>query len=321
MASIRLLITVIVAAMVLVSCGTAAVPASAPAQPEFMAAPTAGAPIAGAPALERGSGVAPDQQMPPVSERLVIKNASLSLEVASVTEAETSIRQKAEQLGGFVVSVQTYGSGDSMRSTIVFRVPAARFEEALSGVEGLARKVLSRSVGGDDVTEEYVDLESRLRNLEATRDRLLDLLARAEKVEDALQVNQALTDVQGQIEQIKGRMQYLKQSAAMSTITVDLAPVPPPPAIIEEDAWQPLRVARLALRDLVEFGQGLVDLAIILLVWTPVWLPFVLFIRWIWRKATRGGKKPQTPVPPSGAPVAPLSSPAQHPGTGDPPSS
>ncbi|MGC9040960.1 MAG: DUF4349 domain-containing protein, partial [Roseiflexus sp.] len=247
-------------------------------------------------------------QLPPVSERLVIKNASLTLEVVSVADAEAAIRQKAEQLGGFVVSVQTYGSGDSMQSTIVFRVPAARFEEALSGVEGLAKKVLSRSVSGDDVTEEYVDLESRLRNLEATRDRLRDLLARAEKVEDALQVNQALTDVQGQIEQIKGRMHYLKQSAAMSTITAELRPVPPPPAIIEEDAWQPIRVVRESLRSLIEFGQGLVYLVIWLIIWAPVWLPIVLFLRWIWRKMMQSRKKPQEPAPPAmplAAPMAP----------------
>lgn len=296
MASLKSLIVVIVSAMVLVSCGTAAVPAVSPAQPEFMAAPTM-APAAGAPALERGSGAAPDQQLPPASERLVIKNASVTLEVVNVAEAEASIRQKAEQLGGFVVSVQTYGSGDLMQSTVVVRVPAARFEEALSGVEGLAKKVLSRSVSGDDVTEEYVDLESRLRNLEATRDRMLDLLARAEKVEDALRVNEALTDVQGQIEQIKGRMQYLKQSAAMSTITAELRPVPPPPSIIEEDAWQPGRVAREALRGLLEFGQGLVNLGIVLAIWTPIWLPIVLFVRWSWRKVMRSGKTPQTPPP------------------------
>lgn len=309
MASIRFLFIVVVLALTLVSCGVAALPASQPAQPEFVPIPTA-APAVGAPALERGSGAAPDQQAPlpdiPASERLIIKNASLSLEVANVSEAEASIRQTAARLGGFVVSTTTYGFGDSMQSTIVFRVPAERFEEALSGVEGLAKKVLSRNISGEDVTEEYVDLESRLRNLEATRDRLFDLLQRTDKVEDALRVNQALSDVQGQIEQIKGRMQYLQRSAAMSTITAELRPVPPPPAIIEEDAWQPVNVAREALRGVLEFGQELVNLLIVLGVWTPVWLPVVLFGRWSWRKITRGGKKPAQPELPATPPSAPM---------------
>ncbi len=309
MAFIRYLIIVVVSALALVSCGVVSLPASRPAQPEFVPMPTA-APAAGVPALESGGGAAPDQQAPsqdiPASDRLIVKSASISVEVANVSEAEAAIRQLAARLDGFVVSTETYGTGDEMRSTIVFRVPAARFEEALGGVELLARKMLSRSISGEDVTEEYVDLEARLRNLEATRNRLLDMLQRAEKVEDALSVNQALSDVQEQIEQIKGRMQYLQRSAAMSTITAELNPVPPPPTIIEEDGWQPINVAREALRGLLEFGQGLVNLLIVLVIWTPVWLPVVLFGRWSWRKITRGGKKPEQPMLPATPPSAPM---------------
>ncbi|HWQ12771.1 MAG TPA: DUF4349 domain-containing protein, partial [Roseiflexaceae bacterium] len=252
----------------------------------------------GAPALDQG-GVAQErpQGQVPASQRLVIRNASLSLQVENVREAEASVRAKAAELGGYVVSSQTNGEGDYMTAVVVFRVPAAQFDAALSGVQGLAKKVLSRNVSGEDVTEEYVDLESRLRTLEATRDRLLDLLAKAQTVEDALSVNSALTDVQGQVEQIKGRMQYLRQSAALSTISVELHPVPVTPIVVE-DAWQPLQVARGALRDLLEFGQGLVNLAIVLLIWTPVWLPLVLFLRWGFRKLTRGGRKQPAPAAP-----------------------
>jgi len=117
--------------------------------------------------------------------------------------------------------------------------------------------------------------------------RLLDLLARAQTVEEALKVNQALTDIQGQIEWTKGRMQYLEQSAAMSTITVELVPVPPPTPIVDEDGWQPLEVARIALRRLIELGQNLANVVIVLLVWTPVWLPVVLLGFWAWRRVGR----------------------------------
>jgi hypothetical protein len=216
----------------------------------------------------------------PASNRLVIKNANVTVEVERVAEAEATLRVRAEQLGGYVVSVQTYGSDEEMISIITFRVPVERFDEALSGVESMARRVLNRSVSGDDVTEEFVDLESRLRNLEATRERLLALLERAQRVEDALQVNQALSDVQGQIEQIQGRMKYLRDSAALSTISAELRPVPPQPEIVEENSWQPLRVAREALAGLVSFAQALAYLGIVLLVWLPIWLPLILFTRW-----------------------------------------
>jgi hypothetical protein len=310
------LLTALLAALALSACGGAPLVSQSPAAapPVEMSAAATAAPAAPA-ALEAASGdaakdangqtSAPAQ---PASQRLVIKNATVSLEVDSVPGAEASIRARADQLGGYVVGVQTNGSGDYQTSTITFRVPAARFEQALSGLEGLARRVLSRGVSGDDVTAEFVDLQSRLRNLEATRDRLLDLLAKANKVEDALQVNNALTDVQGQLEQIQGRMKYLSDSAAMSTITADLQPVPPPPSIVGDEGWQPLAVARRALGRLVEFGQGLAEFLIVLLVWTPVWLPILLLLRWGWRRLARvRAKAPAAPPAPpadTGAPVA-----------------
>lgn len=290
-------------AVLLSACGGAQMASENTAPP---ALPAMEAPAAGAPApLESGEfeeSARDESYAQPASQRLVIKNASVSLQVESVANAEASIRARAEQLGGYVVSVTTSGSDEYLTSVIVFRVPAASFEDALSGIEGLARRVLSRSVSGEDVTEEFVDLGSRLRNLEATRDRLLELLEQATQVEDALQVNQALSDVQGEIEQIQGRMQYLEQSAALSTITAELRPVPAPPAIIQEDSWQPLTVAARALADLVEFGQGLVELAIVLAVWSPVWLPLLLLARWAWRRlpfnrGPRSNSKP--PVPPA----------------------
>jgi hypothetical protein len=296
MQPIRLLL-LLATALALAACGAQTAGSPAPAIEAPAAAPQEGAPGGGA-SLEEGrsddavsNSADPAQAQQPAGQRLVIKNATVTIQVESVTDAEASLRQRAEQLGGYVVSVQTYGSDADMTTTVTFRVPADRFEEALSGVEGLARKVLSRSVSGDDVTEEFVDLESRLRNLEATRTRLLDLLDRATRVEDALQVNQALTDVQGEIEQIQGRMKYLRDSAAFSTITADIRPVPAAPSIIEPDSWQPLRVAQEALAGLVDFGQALLSLGIVILVWTPVWLPLLLLARWAWRRGSRAVRK------------------------------
>ncbi|MFQ3663255.1 MAG: DUF4349 domain-containing protein [Chloroflexaceae bacterium] len=301
MQPLRLLL--LLAAVFLVGCGVMSRPSGTPAPAGGVSAsdstearsvpmpiPTAGpAAIEPAYSQERTSAGASDSAAQPGFPRLVIKTATLSIEVENVAEAEARISARAQELGGYVVSLQTDGTETERTAVITFRVPARRFDEALSGVEGLARKVFSRMISGDDVTEEFVDLESQLRNLEATRDRLLDLLGRAEKVEDALQVNQALTDVQGQIEQIQGRMKYLQQSAAFSTITVEIRPVPPPPPIIEEDGWQPLNVAREALRGLIAFGKELVNLGIILLIWSPVWLPVLLLARWGWLRL-RGGR-------------------------------
>jgi hypothetical protein len=285
------MLTLVVVALVLAACGGAPAPSDAPAMempmPMATAAPAREASDTGAALpVEGGAAQAPGQSQQPAGERLVIKNAEMAIQVERVREAEAGLRAKIAELGGYVVSSQNFGSDEEMSARVTFRVPAERFDAALSGVEGLANRVLMRSVSGDDVTEEFVDLGSRLRTLEATRDRMLELLARAESVEDALSVNQALTDVQGEIEQITGRMQYLRQSAALSTVSVDLRPVPVTP-IITAGGWQPLEVARGALAGLVSFGQALVNLAIVVLVWTPLWLPLLLGGRFVLRRLLR----------------------------------
>lgn len=289
----RPIIPTLLLALILTACGGASSGSSTSyeSMPAATSAPAAEAvaPAAGAPALTDGATEAyplkqEQQQLDP--QRLVIKNANLSLTVEQVTQAEAAVRELTGRMGGYIVKVENNGTDADLRTHMTIRVPANRFDEALTGVQGLAKKVEQRTISGDDVTEEFVDLDSRLRNLEATRDRLLTFLDKATKVEDALNVNQSLSDVQGQIEQIRGRMQYLKQSAALSTIDVFLNPVPVTP-IVPEGTWQPMEVARGALQTLIVIGQGLVSVLIVLVVWTPLWLPFVLAVFWATRRLRR----------------------------------
>jgi hypothetical protein len=286
--------------MALVACGGSTASESMPIDQSLEVAPAAPAmdsPRAaaggGATALEQGNAAPNAQAGQQDLQRLVIKTADLSLQVDSARDAEAALRALVGQLGGYVVKVETSGTDETMSARVTFRVPADRFDQALTGVQGLAKKVLARTVGGDDVTEEFVDLEARLKSLEASRDRMQVLLDRANTVEDALKVNQALSDLQSQIEQIKGRRQYLQQSAALSTISVSLSPVPAIAPIVAEEGWQPLSVARDALRGLVSFGQDLATLAIVLLVWAPVWLPIGLLGLWLSRKLRGRAPRPK----------------------------
>jgi hypothetical protein len=285
--------------LALVACGGSST-ASAPISDQraaIEAAPAAPGQSSGGGATALEQGNAPANAPAPGAQqdlqRLVIKTADLSLQVDSARDAETALRTLVGQLGGYVVKVETSGTDESMSSHVIFRVPADRFDQALSGVQGLAKKVLARTVGGDDVTEEFVDLESRLKNLEATRDRLQSFLDKAETVDDALKVNQSLSDLQGQIEQLKGRKKFLEQSASLSTISVTLSPLPAIVPIVGEAGWQPLGVARDALRGLVSFGQGLATLVIVALVWAPVWLPIALFGLWLSRRLRRRVASPK----------------------------
>jgi hypothetical protein len=226
------------------------------------------------------------QQIQAQQDRLVIKTATLQLEVARVDEAEAQVRQLITSMDGFVLSSQTYGEGDERFANITIKVPANRFDETIARLSSLALKVDSQEVKGEDVTDEYVDLESRLRHLQAVEARLLEFLEQAETVEDALRVNQQLMDIQGQIEQTRGRINYLEQSAAMSTITVSLH-ARTVVAIVPEAGWSLVATARWALRSLLEFGQRVASILIVFGIWAPVWLPALVGGLWLWRRARR----------------------------------
>lgn len=238
-----------------------------PAQP---ALPTAGegfaAPDMAAPLPPMESLAARDVVGSPQTERLVIHNVSLALVVKDPAETALTVSQLAQELGGFVVSANTFQTSSSAgqkatRATISLRVPANRLDEALNRLRALAVTVQSESRSGQDVTAQYTDLESQLKNLEAAEAQLQKIMQGAEKTEDVLNVYQQLVSVRGQIEQIKGQMKYYREAAALSLINLELIPdaLSQP---IEVGGWKPEGVAREALEALIATLQGLVSLGI-----------------------------------------------------------
>jgi hypothetical protein len=225
----------------------------------------------------------------PESGRLIIRTAEIRMRVASLDAAEAGLKAKVAELGGYILSAQRSGVDDTAVMQVTFRVPAESFDQALATVQALAKVVITKDLKGQDVTEEYVDLDAQLRNLEATRSRLLSFLDKAVKVDDALAVQRALTDIQGQIERIAGRIKYLRQSAALSTITVHLFPETST-RVVSAEGWRPGETGRVAIRALIGFGQSLADIVIVLGVWSPVWVPIVVLV-W-WARKRRRAKAP-----------------------------
>ncbi len=227
----------------------------------------------------------PPQQA--ASNRLVIRTATQSMVVERVDVAEARIRQIAAERGGYVLSSQSSGEEEARSATITIKVPAERFDETLATLGGLAQQIDSQQIEGQDVTDEFVDLESRLRNLRALEARLLTFLEEARNVEDSLRVSQELSNTQGEIERVQGRITYLRESAALATITVSLRSVVVPSLATTSAEWSPLRTARGALSGVITFGQELITLAIVVAVWLPVWGPMVLLGMWFWRRGRR----------------------------------
>jgi hypothetical protein len=221
------------------------------------------------PAADRASANLPNAA-PQSSMRMIIKNGEMTLIVADTDRALEQATDIAVNSGGYVVSSKTWDYGESKSATLTMGVPSDQFEAVQRQLRALAVKVQSDTSSGQDVSDEYVDLQARLTNLEATATRIRELLKDAKDVDEALQVNIKLSEVESEIEQIKGRMQYLKDRSAFSTIVVNLQPNVPEPT---PAAWQPGQTVEAAADSAGNLLRGLVDAAIWLSI---VVLPFVI---------------------------------------------
>jgi PKD repeat protein len=156
------------------------------------------------------------------TERMVIMTASLSLVVEDVSVSLQNISDLAKVNGGYVVNSNIREDKSRLYAGINFRVTADKFNDTILALKKLAVDVRSETTSGQDVTEQYIDLDAQLRNLEASESQLLALMNKAGSVEEILKVQVQLSSTRGQIEQIKGRMQYLQQSSSLSSISVSL---------------------------------------------------------------------------------------------------
>ena len=165
------------------------------------------------------------------AERKIIKDARLELLVQDTDIAVDRLTAISTDFGGYLLSTRTWYEYDAKFAAVTFAVPVENFESALRRVRAVALKVESEESSGQDVTDQYVDLESQVRNLEATAERVRDFLKKAATVEEALKVSQQLSDLERQIEERKGKMKYLRDRAAFSTITVMVRADRPTPTV------------------------------------------------------------------------------------------
>ena len=246
----------------------------------------------------------------PVTTHLIIKNADMRLLVEDSDIAISRITQAVGDSGGYIISSrvwnQTHLDGKNYKyATITMGVPVIAFERTLNRLRDLSLEVLDETASGEDVTDQYVDLQSQLINLEATRERIKSFLDQAQTVEEALLINQQLSEIERQIEEIKGRINYLQDRSSFSTITVNLEPklpdyVPPTPTPTPsptptpKEPWKPGETVESAWGTLIDAYQVIIDLLIwVLLVFVPIFAPPVLIIWLVVKFVTRKRSKPQ----------------------------
>jgi uncharacterized protein YcfL len=167
------------------------------------------------------------QSMAEAMNRKIIRNADLTLEAAAPLEAQRKITLIAELLGGFVVTSeskqrQTEDAKQELQIDLVVRVPATQFGSALDQIRSTGSRVIQEKINGQDVTEEFIDLEARIRTQKALETQFLEIMKQAHKVEDALEVQRQVAEVRTEIEKLEGRKRFLENRASLSTISISL---------------------------------------------------------------------------------------------------
>ena len=201
-----------------------------------------------------------------VEERLVIENADLAIVVKDPKARMAEINALANEMGGYVVSSNLYQSYTSFgkevpEATIVIRVPSERLDEALTRIKEDAVDIDYENRSGQDVTSIYIDLQAQLKAKQAAEAKLLEIMDQATRAEDVLAIYLQVQQVQTEIEQLKGQIQYYDESVATSSISVRL--------IAEEGTqpisigpWTPEGAAKDAIQDLILFVQNFAEFLI-----------------------------------------------------------
>lgn len=224
--------------------------------------------------------------------RALILTASIAMRAQDPWGAADRAQAVATSLGGEVMSMSQSGKGDDRSASVVLRVPADRFNDALRQLRALSDvEVLSSSVDSKDVTEQFVDLEARLRAKQAEEQRYLALLARAERIEDILRIDQSLAQVRTQIEQLTGQVNSIKTRTTFSTISISVTPL----GVLASDpkVYDPTRTVERAIAALGVMLRVVADLAIWMLVFG--WIPLLVLAA----AAVAGRRFRRSPVVPA----------------------
>jgi hypothetical protein len=232
------------------------------------------------------------ETQPTVTERKIIRNADIRLETNSPEEAQQKITQIAESKNGFVIETNQTSS-DVRTSTrdivnMTIRVPAEKFDEAIAEIRATGSRVIEETVKGQDVTEEFIDIEARLKTQRALEEQFIEIMKRATTVEDALNVQRELAQVRGEIEKIEGRKRFLENQSSLSTIKIQLQ-TPTSLSANPSGFFYELKEAlstgfNAALKFVLFLVTALIALAPFFIF---IVLPIYLLLRYFWRKRIR----------------------------------
>ena len=226
---------------------------------------------------------APSQSQP----RMVIKNTNLSLLVKNVRQVIKDIENIAFKANGYMVNSHLSSPEDADSGNITIRISSDNRQQVLDQLKSMAVKVVSETVYGRDVTDEYEDLDARLEVLYKTKSKFEEILTKATKISDLLNVQRELISLQQQIDSLKGRQKYLSQSAKLTKITIYLSTDELELPYAPTKAWRPKVIFKTATRSLILNLRSLGNLSIWALVYSPIIIIILLAIKFFHKRKTQ----------------------------------
>lgn len=216
-----------------------------------------------------------------IKDRMVIQDSYLSLQVIKVADIQKQIIKKAEELGGYMVNSSIDNPNDIASSTVIVRIPAKQLDSALLYYRSLAVKVVSENLQGQDVTDQYTDLQTQLKTYEKTKAKFEEMLDRATLIQDILQIQREIINTQSSIDSIIGQQNYLEKNAEMAKITVYLSSDEMSLPYAPTESWRPEVIFKEAVRSVVKTLRSVGTLMIWLVVFSVIWLPALLIFLFI----------------------------------------
>ncbi|ERI08572.1 DUF4349 domain-containing protein [Aneurinibacillus aneurinilyticus] len=246
----------------------------------------------------KNPNTAPSEKKSAGMAAMMVYQAELSLNVKDLATSQKSLTQLVEKMNGYIVEANSYNQGEEnslLNGNFRIRIPNAKFNAFLEETEKLALKVANRTIQGRDVTEEYIDLEARLASKQVLEKQLLGLMKNAQKTSDLLQIAQDVNKVQTEIEQLKGKMKYLKNQSDFATVTIHMTENK---AVLPSLSDNPVSTWDKTKQQFMNSIKFMVDSASVLFVVIVGTSPLLLFIGAIiagimyWKK--RKGKKDES---------------------------
>ncbi|KKT72665.1 MAG: hypothetical protein UW68_C0029G0006 [Candidatus Collierbacteria bacterium GW2011_GWB1_44_6] len=237
--------------------------------------------------MGRPQGIMPEAAPVTREQRLTVQDTSMSMQVRDVADVTKKIEETATSMGGYMVNKSLTRPEGAASGNITIRVPAEKREQALDEIRSLGVKVVSENVYGYDVTDQYVDLETRITDLESLKAKMQAILDQAVQVEDLVNVQMQINNIQEQIDSLKGQKNYLEQTAKLTRITVSVSTDELALPYTPDEAWRPGVVFKTAVRSMLGAMRSVANTVI----WAVVYLPVVLIIiglayllSWVYRK-------------------------------------